>query len=103
MNTKLLIKKALQSPCRYRVSAMGIDEHGKIIGTTFNKPRMHKKGGGFHAEALLMKKFGKRIKQIIICRVNDSGKIVPLDACSACQGLADKLGIQIISVNKGIQ
>ena len=45
-----------------------------------------------------MKKYGARIKTIIICRVGNSGNLLPIDPCSACAELAGKLGITIVSI-----
>ena len=56
------------------------------------------KGKGLHAEMALMKKYGARIKTIIICRVGNSGNLLPIDPCSACAELAGKLGITIVSI-----
>ena len=93
-----LIRKALKSACRYKVAALGINDKGDIIGFACNSPRFCKEGGSLHAEIALMKKYGKRIKTIYICRVNPKGAVLPIHACRVCKDKADKLGIKILSV-----
>lgn len=98
--TKQAIKKALQSSCRYKVSAIGFDKKGNVIGTAVNTSRFNRYGGGIHAEQKLMFKYGNRLKTILICRVGNSGEIRKIDPCDKCQKAADKLGIKIISISE---
>jgi hypothetical protein len=92
-----LRKKAAQSRCRYRVSAVAYNKRGDVIAPTSNKPRFNRKGGGFHAEAVLMRSI-RGIHTIVICRVGEGGNLLPIRPCRACQKLADKLGIRLLSV-----
>ncbi len=92
--------KACQSKLKFKVSAIAFDAHGDYLDRARNSHRngMTGKGKGLHAEMALMKKYGARIKTIIICRVGNSGNLLPIDPCSACAGLAGKLGITIVSI-----
>jgi cytidine deaminase len=91
-------KKAIQSGCRYRIAAVGLDKRGNVIGSTTNRVRFVNKGGGIHAEIALIEKYGKRIKSIFICRVNAQGELLNIKPCENCQSVANKLGIKIYSI-----
>ena len=58
-------KKAEQSTCKYRVSAVGFDHKGNMLGTSFNRPRFCRYGGSVHAEANLIGRYGKNLKTIL--------------------------------------
>jgi cytidine deaminase len=88
-------KKALKSNCRYRVSAVGISDDGRILKTTFNKQRFFKYGGGVHAEREIMKTCGGNLKSILICRVNAHGKLLPIHPCKTCKEIANDLNVKI--------
>jgi tRNA(Arg) A34 adenosine deaminase TadA len=92
------IKKAMQSPCHFPISAVGLDKNGKVIGVARNSPRFSKYGGGVHAEIALLRKAGIRLKSIIICRVNKHGKILPIKPCKSCSRIFQKRGIKIMTV-----
>lgn len=92
------IKKASQSICKHSVSAMGFDKKGRFLGSDFNRPRFSRLHGGLHAERNLMSQYGSNLKTIIICRVNNTGEILPIDPCANCLKIAKKLGIKITSV-----
>jgi hypothetical protein len=94
----ILNKKAKKSSCKWKISAIALSSDGAVLGRTCNKKRFTKKGGGLHAEMLLMAKYGKLIKTIIICRVNKNGKILPLDPCPTCKLKAYELNIKIHSL-----
>lgn len=96
--TDIAIKKASKSVCRYKVSAIGLNKKGDIVGNVSNMPRFAKFNGGLHAEASLIGRYGSKIKTIIICRVNKTGGLLPIKPCDNCQKLADKFGIKIISI-----
>lgn len=96
--TSLAVKKAKQSTCTYRVSALGINKKGEVVYTSFNKSRFMSKGGGIHAEMDVMLKGGPGVKTIIICRVGRSGDILPIEPCASCRRKAEELGIRIVSV-----
>ena len=95
---KRAVKKAIQSDCRYRISAIGLNKKGEVFCSVTNRQRFYYKGGGKHAEMLLMETAGKGLKTIIICRVGLSNSILPIKPCPMCNAKADELGIKIISV-----
>lgn len=95
---KKLIKKAIQSPCKFKIAAVGISKKGNILGYSTNQFRFVKYSGGLHAERLLMNKFKGSLHKIIICRVNNSGELLPIEPCHICQKIAKKLGIRIESI-----
>ena len=101
MTTELInraIKKAKQSICKYKISAMGFDKKGNLIGTAFNRPRFSRHGGSYHAEKELMAQYGDNLKTIIICRTNSNGDLLPIDPCPSCLEKATELGIKIKSI-----
>jgi len=95
---ELVKRKAKKSMCRYRIGAVGISHDGRILKTTFNKPRFYWLGGGIHAEMEVMRSCGKNLKSILICRVNDTGKLLPIKPCKVCQEKANNLNVKIYSV-----
>lgn len=105
----LLKEKASHSPCTYKVSAVAFDKKGDILGHCTNN---HSKwdvldygegraGTARHAERILASRYKGNIKTIVICRLGRSGNVLPLDPCPACQKVADKLGIKIMSLMPG--
>ena len=94
----LAIRKARQSSCRHKISAIGISKKGDIIGTATNRPRFDHASGSSHAEAVLMLSCGKNLRTIIICRVGKGGMVKPIDPCATCLEKANELGIKIVSV-----
>ena len=92
---QLVIKKATQSPCNHRVSAIGFDKAGNLLGTSSNRKRFSRWHGGEHAEARLIRRYRSHLKTIVICRINKSGNLLPIHPCEACKSLANKFGIQI--------
>ena len=91
------IKKAKQSSCRFKVSAIGLDKNGKFLGAAYNRHRMSKKGGGIHAEIALLNKT-KDVKTIILCRVGRSGDLLPIHPCKTCQRVLDKMNIKVYTI-----
>jgi cytidine deaminase len=96
--TKIAIKKAQQSICRYMVSAIGFNNKGDIIATASNKNRIAKKGMSIHAEIELIRKHGRKIRTIIICRTNKSGDLLPIHPCHSCQRMAEAFNIKIRTI-----
>ena len=92
---RLLIKKARKSSCNYKIGAIAISHKGEIIGRSFNTPPIS--GNAYHAEQILMARYGKNIKTIIIVRVNKTGGILPISPCDACKEMAEKYNIDIVS------
>jgi len=96
---RLAEKKARQSSCTYRVSAIGLNKRGEVLGSTTNRHRsIHPVKGNIHAEIALIHKYGKQLRTIIICRVGNGGDILPIHPCPNCQRIADSLGIKIETV-----
>ena len=93
-----MIRKALKSACRFKIAAMGVNHRGEVVGVTFNSPRFCRYGGGNHAEIMLMKRYGRHLETIYICRVSRTGKLLPIVACGNCKKKAEELGIKIISI-----
>jgi hypothetical protein len=58
-----------------------------------NCGRFYHKGGGIHAEIRLIKRYGARIRSILLLRVSKQGKLSHIDPCCACQKLMSDLGI----------
>lgn len=100
--TARMKKKATQSISRYRISAVAFDHNDDFLAQTTNGVPMQgveaKHGAGQHAEQILMRKFGSRIKTILISRVGHGGEWRPIRPCEKCQALANKLGIKIITI-----
>jgi cytidine deaminase len=94
-------KKATQSISKFRISALGFNFEGNCVATAINAPRFNKFGGGVHAERQLMAISKKKgIVKILICRINDTGKILPIHPCSVCKEIAEKLNIKIITIQE---
>jgi deoxycytidylate deaminase len=92
------VKKAMSSMCNYKISALGFNNKGELICSSFNKPRFHRQGGGVHAEMNVMAKAGPGLKTVLICRVNAHGKLLPIDPCKFCAEKAKELGIKIVTI-----
>lgn len=91
--------KALQSCCKFRVAALGFNKAGICVATSTNRPRFSRKGGGNHAEILIMREAKKKgITHILICRIGSGGALRPIDPCPNCQKIADRLNIQITTI-----
>lgn len=92
-------KKATQSICRTKVSALGFNANGDLVISATNRPRFSREGGGIHAELAVMAQARKKgVVSILIARVNRSGELMPIDPCDKCQAKADDLGIRIYTV-----
>ena len=98
--TNRLRNKSINIRTTYKVTAVAYSSKGDILGYSSNniredfKPK--RRGAGVHAERELIKKFGKKIKYIVISRFGNGGNILPISPCEICQKTADKLGIKII-------
>jgi len=90
-------RKALDSICKFRVSAIGLNKKGEVVIACNNSPRFSRFGGGKHAEMQIMRKCPS-VKTIIICRVNAQGKAMPIDPCSMCFSKSQELGIKIRTI-----
>lgn len=94
------IKKAGQSICNHKISALGIDAQGNFLAIGVNKKRLNHKGGGIHAEIDCIRKAGPRLRTIVLCRVNRSGEVLPIDPCEHCQKILDKKGLKIVTIQR---
>lgn len=95
---KMLSKKASQSISKYKVSALALSKRGNIIGKCFNKPSPKPGNIGCHAESRLILRYGRKIKTILIYRVNQAGIPKPIDPCPMCSELARRFNIDIITI-----
>ena len=96
---RLAIKKARQSSCRYKISALGFNRKGDFIGSAINAKRLPKHGCSLHAEIALIRKYGKRLSVIIICRTNKTGTSnLPIHPCPTCSSMANRYSITIKTV-----
>jgi cytidine deaminase len=95
-----LRNKSFNVRTTYKVTAVAYSSKGDILGYSSNniredfKPK--RRGAGVHAERELIKKYGKKIKYIVISRFGNGGNILPIEPCEICQKVANKLGIKII-------
>jgi cytidine deaminase len=97
---RLAVKKANQSVAVYRISAIGLNKKGEVIYTAVNKHRFNRPGGGTHAEMIVMLKAGPGLKSILLCRIGNSGDLLPISPCVACARKAKELNIKIVSVKE---
>jgi len=92
------IQKAKRSPCRYKISCIGLNKQGQPIVYSSNSPRFKKAGGSVHAEMAMMKKYPKVVRTVVLVRVGVKGNILPIDPCPACARKAWELGIKIVNI-----
>lgn len=96
---KRAINKAKQSICKFKIAALGFNQNGDCVITRTNAPGFNRKGGGKHAEARIMMYAKRRgITKILICRIGNSGNLLPINPCESCQKIADKLNIKIETI-----
>ena len=88
------IKKAVKSPCKFRIAAVGLDHRGQAIVSAVNTYRFGTRKG-IHAEMAVMCNAPKSLRTIVIVRVNRKGELMPIDPCPTCASKAAELGIQI--------
>ena len=92
-------KKATESICRTKVSALGFNRDGALVLTATNRPRFSREGGGVHAEMRILRRAKQMgVISILIARVNRSGDLLPIDPCDVCSSTAEKLGVRIYTV-----
>lgn len=89
-------RKAGKSPCRTKVCAVGFDSHGELLGFAYNRPRFRRYGGGIHAEMALLQRYGRKLNEVWVCRVDRRGILLrPIEPCRQCREVLDGLGIKI--------
>jgi len=87
------ISKAAKNVCHYKICAIGFNRRGEYLGMVTNRPRFNSKGGGVHAEIQLLRKFGKRVRSILLLRTTKGGKLIRIDPCPTCAKILNGLGI----------
>lgn len=97
---RLAIQKAGQSIGRYRVSAIGLDKNGRMVSKAFNRPRFSRYGGSCHAEMMALRIGGNKISTMIICRIGQSGEVLPIDPCARCKKVLDRKGIKVLTIKE---
>ena len=95
---ELAYRKAKQSISNYKISAIAISKNGNVLATGINRPRL----GcirGVHAEEEVLRKAGaNNVSIIIICRLNNNGKILPINPCEKCQKILNKYKIEVKTI-----
>ena len=92
-------KKAGQSSCKYKVSAIALNSKGEIIATAVNKHGQHNTHyRGKHAEIECMSKCKSTPTSMIICRVNPKGELMAIEPCDTCRKMLEKKGIKISTI-----
>lgn len=103
---RTLSKKAEQSPSTYRISGVALTKRGNVLGWASNGYRREYiepgRYSGEHCEMRLIKRYGSKIKTIIIMRIGSGGNILPIDPCEKCSKVAEKMGIKIYSIKSGV-
>lgn len=96
----LAIKKAQQSNCTYKISALGFNAKGDYIGAVFNKKSncRHSINGknGLHAEIELFKKYYP--SSILILRTNNSSKLLPIHPCKRCKSILVSNRVRLFTI-----
>lgn len=92
---KRAVKKARQSPIKYRVCAIGFNKKDEVLGIVHNTTGIHLERQ-FHAEERLMTRYPE-LKKIVIIRIGLSEELRPIDPCSVCAKMAAKRGVKIVS------
>jgi deoxycytidylate deaminase len=92
-------KKASQSSCKYKVSAIAFNKKGEVIGDAVNKHGQHNTHyRGLHAEMECLSRCKSTPKVMLICRVNPKGELLQIDPCETCKKVLEKKGIKILTV-----
>lgn len=97
-----LKNKSFNTNATFKVTAVAYSNKGDILGYATNNIRMDivpsHRGAGVHAERELVKKYGKKIKYIVLARFGGSGDLLPIDPCENCQKILDEFGIKVIKL-----
>jgi cytidine deaminase len=96
---EMAMKKAQQSGCKFKISAIALDKRGDVIATAVNRPRFNREGGGVHAEMVALQKGGRKVHSMIICRVGNSGDLLPIEPCDQCKRVLDKKRVKVYSIS----
>lgn len=101
MANKVKIDRGLH----YRICAIAFTKRNNLLGIEMNNFRnglSNRPGAGSHAEATLIKKYGKRIDKIYVMRVGNACDALPIHPCENCSKLAEKYNIKIIPMHEVI-
>ena len=93
---KIAKRKAAQSVCHYKVSALGFNKRGEIICCLNNRPRFTRYGGGLHAEMRVVANYPS-VHTILLVRIGEKGKLLPIHPCSRCQKILNKLKVKVVT------
>ena len=77
----------------YRICAIAFSKRNNLLGIQMNGHRFamsQRRGAGLHAEAELIRKFGRRISKIYILRIGNGGDPLPIHPCENCAKVAAK-------------
>lgn len=103
LNSRLKIK-AVQGGTNYHIAAAAYSKLGNLLGISCNnvntKLKKSKKGMGIHAERELISKYGKKIKYIVLSRMNNSGNNLPIHPCENCAKMIERYGIKVILMHE---
>lgn len=91
-------KASAKGITRYFIVAAGYSRKNDLLDVKNNIPSLIPGIRTKHAEGILMKRYGRKLKKIVIYRVGHSGEKLPIEPCVACKKLADRLGIKIESL-----
>lgn len=104
---KRLRNKSQSIKATYKISAVAYSSKGDVLGYATNNLRLDiasiRRGSGIHAERELIKKYGRKIKYIVISRFGEEGVLLPIQPCEICQKIADNLGIKIIELTNNFK
>ena len=92
------LKAALKGSTRYFIVAAGFTRKNDLLDVKNNIPSYRPGNRTRHAEGILMKLHGRKLKKIVIYRVGNSGEQLPIEPCNECRKLAQRLGIKIESL-----
>ena len=91
--------KSKQSISKCHVVAVAVSKSGNVLDISMSKPVRNRHDPIGHAEWQLMCKYGRGIDKIYIARFSKAGNnSCKIDPCPMCKGLADRLGITIVSL-----
>lgn len=84
---------------KYFIVAAGISKKGNFIEMALNRPAEKPGNRCYHAEGILISKYGRKLEVIYIARFGNSGDELPIKPCEQCRSIADRMGIKIVSLS----
>lgn len=94
--------KVKQQPSKiqkYFIVAAGFSKKGNCIDIAINKPAVKPGNRYYHAEGILINRYGRKLDYIYVARFGNNGDSLPIVPCCQCQAIADRLDIKIISLS----